>query len=1189
MAGVADRSSGLVTVTMAIHRYLRAAILLAAGVSSTAAMAASTLETSTLALLDQLQDREMPDVMLWVIERAVADPGMSADARSRLEFLKGSALVAASRTEATMEARSTLLDEAEASINAFLATSPSEDLAIAAFTQKGNLLVERGRLCLARADRPGSDVPALRSQAVGFFDSAIATLQAGDAKQPRVPPVTSEDAILVALHAADAEIEKIRLPIKELREQVESRKSETDEFQKQINEIDGEILQKRSAIVAAQAELAKLQTPPQRGQRPTPPQELQTRFQKITGDIQGLMAEITKLEQSKAKPTAEIKKAGYQRSRMARELASAEKPLEADLAEPLRRQEELRTKLLQTRLMVAETYFEKSKAYEPESKEWKQAIEASRERNHELAEKYGKLGVGFVARLNEGRNLALLGKRDAALATLAPLFTLDAAPGEPLSPLGLSLKTRALGIALECWLADKRYGEVTGPSPFEPEKYRSNAFLRFALAPAKDGLSADLARVKYRTAEILAARAADLGDKETATAKLIKADAVRLARDVANANGEFAKEARSLAGSLGKEFGDVAADFPTAASDAQAAFTAFQEARTHAGADTAAESVVTARDAALKATHQAVTLGEADTTADEATLNQVRTIRAFLLHEAGEHADAAALGRMLVEKYPNAPGSRQAARVALASLQSLAASADPAAVAQAHAALREVASLMVQRWPLDPEGADAMAVLIGLAAADHDVAALASLEAMIPAEQPRRAELLLRLGTALRHEAVEAPKSGRSDGERDQANTVATRLLDEGLAGVAAAGRLPEGPSGAKVAFTAALARVQMALEAGDTTRAAQILDDPVIGPWRLVASGSDPTFRQGSLAIAALSASLTAFVELGRFDDVQAAMRLLDEATRDDPSASDRVAAISLSLGRSLQKRLDQLSGSTDAATRQQAATLVEGLEAFLQAVAARDPRTSAQVWVATTYQSLGAGAGKAVPQAKADGYLDRAAEAYAGLLDRLANAATPEAETAELRRFEPTIRLKLAGLSRERSRFDVAQQQIDAILAADATKAWLDAQEEAARLLLDAGRAATKAGDKERADGLLREAAVGRQPTIWGWSTIANRLARQAFAGEDPKALEARRRFFEARLNVAEALVLRAELGTGADREKRLATAESAITMTHKLYPDLGGDVMRRKFDALLKTVQSALGRPANGLDTTASEKTP
>ena len=161
-----------------MHTRLFLAVNLVAALLATGLVRGETAyEVTTLALLEGLQDRDMPDVMLWVIEQASASSECSADTRRRLEFLKGSALVSQSRTAVDIEARNGLLDQAEESIDAFLASSPVDDMAIDAFTKKGNLLVERGRICLVLAERPGADAATLSKEAAAFFDRAIKTLR----------------------------------------------------------------------------------------------------------------------------------------------------------------------------------------------------------------------------------------------------------------------------------------------------------------------------------------------------------------------------------------------------------------------------------------------------------------------------------------------------------------------------------------------------------------------------------------------------------------------------------------------------------------------------------------------------------------------------------------------------------------------------------------------------------------------------------------------------------------------------------------------------------------------------------------------------------------------------------------------------------------------------------------------------
>jgi len=170
-------------------------------------------------LLDALEERQMPDAMLWAVESAARDSSLSAEAKVELPFLRATALVGLSRTEPDAQKRSRLLDEAEASIDAFLKQSPAGERAIDAFSQKGNLLVERGRGRLALAARPGADATPLKAEAVKFFDAAIAVLgsppapagKPGAAKQPEpvreiAAPANAEEAVLKELRAVDAEI-----------------------------------------------------------------------------------------------------------------------------------------------------------------------------------------------------------------------------------------------------------------------------------------------------------------------------------------------------------------------------------------------------------------------------------------------------------------------------------------------------------------------------------------------------------------------------------------------------------------------------------------------------------------------------------------------------------------------------------------------------------------------------------------------------------------------------------------------------------------------------------------------------------------------------------------------------------------------------------------------------------------------
>jgi len=242
-----------------------------------------------------------------------------------------------------------------------------------------------------------------------------------------------------------------------------------------------------------------------------------------------------------------------------------------------------------------------------------------------------------------------------------------------------------------------------------------------------------------------------------------------------------------------------------------------------------------------------------------------------------------------------------------------------------------------------------------------------------------------------------------------------------------------------------------------------------------------------------------------------------------------------------------------------------------------AKDPKLSSQMWAATTYLSLGSGAGtgSAVPKSKATGYLDRATAIFEALLAK---------GGGEIAKFEASIRLKLANVYREREKWDEAQKHMDWILTDKKRQNTIDFQWQAAELLQ---QTATKMVDKSQKAAAYEQAIIGykRQNSAgeifgWGWARISNRLEPQAFAGSDEKAVEARKKFFQARLNAVRCRVERAE-ALPQDRERELQNAFDYIEFTFKLHPEMGGPETRKQFDTFLKDLEKRQSKPPRGLD--------
>jgi len=1041
----------------------------------------STATVTTRRLLAALEERRLPDVVLWVLDRVEADAAAPADLKREVAFRRAEALVALSRGEAAAAKRAALLDQATAEIGRFLATAPEGDLAITAYLQNGNLLIERGRAKVEQSKRPGEDPARLLPEALGFFDAAIKVIE-GTKRKPdeEITTVTSaEDAVLKELRQVDARLAEL------------------------------------SGGEGKDAGEGKPKRPPRRGATDT----------KL----------LEQLEQ---------------------------------------RQDDLRGQLLSTRLLAAGAYFEKSKALQPSSPEWRAAVNAAADRYRELAEKYRSRGAGLFARFYEGRTYATIALAESnaderkkglakALAALADIRGLEGDSG-----IVPGLRAKAIGTSLECWLDEKNY------EAFDERLQR----LALAAQPA-DRLDADWLAMKYRAAALLEQRSLAIPEAEKAKRTPLLRDARKLAQEVAKVNKDFAREARSLLERLGRalpEDADGAASFAGAIDAARVALAEMQarqaaakqaQAAGQPGTDELA-AVAAAREQALAAVRRAIPRAGPD---DLEMLNQARYWLTFLLYDSRRLHEAAALGDFLASRYPNAKGGRQAATIAMASWQQLARTGPEEWRSAARSQCADVAERIMRTWPADAESADAGVVAIAAATENRDGARLAELVARVPEASPRRSELLLRGGGGLWREIQEQrrlPADGQPPAERTAAwRATAVQALDSGLAAVPAEVK----PDAATVA--GALARVQIALEDGDLPLAARLLEHPQYGPWTVVTSTSPDTkpLTEGALAESVLSVALRFFIQASATDPAalgkaQQAMEQLEKLAGTGAESSAKLTAMYLAMGRDLEGQLREIAaagGTPSPESQARVQAILAGFEKFLDGVARRDTKTAAQMWVATTYLSLGSG-GSGASRTKAAEYLDKAAKTYEALLARGGD---------EVARFEPSLRLRLASVSKELGRWDEALGHIDWVLADAKRQNALDVQVQAAELLQAAGE---KIQDKARADGLLRESIVGRRngaSVAWGWGGIANKLSRQAFASEDAKALEARERFFLARYNVAAIRLARARR-SDTERSKLLDMAVNDIAITYKLYPGLGGDASRARFEKLLKEIQKERG---------------
>jgi hypothetical protein len=850
-----------------------------------------------------------------------------------------------------------------------------------------------------------------------------------------------------------------------------------------------------------------------------------------------------------------------------------------DLDDLEERRQSLRASLLQIRLLAAEAHYERSRAAAGGSEAGKAALEASSQRYREIATEYRSRAAGLWAEYFLGRNQAAGGDPTGAVRTLADLRRLDGDDG--VVPI---LRAKAINVTLGCWL--------TTPSPADDAQF-DRRLRDIALAALPDPpVDPDWLEMKYRAAVLLRNRSesSSAGEKKDRAALL--RDARQLAGEVVAANGFLAREARQLVSELGAivpRSGRSLPAFDTAMDEARSAFASFQTQR--AAPDAPPTDVDRTRDVAMVALRQALAVGDLPEEGEArserlAAINQARYLLAYLCYDGGAAVgrlhDAAVLGGFLAERYPQTPVSRQAAKIALASWQQLQSQADGDWATDARRQAVRLAEHIMDAWPLDAEAGDAALVAVAAAAADHDPDGIEAVLRRVSDGMPRRAEVLLRSGVALWQEAT-AVRDGQADraagvDRRNGDRQRAIRVLDEGLEVVR---RLSPQPSLEALTVMAAIVRCQAGMEDGDIDGVIRLLDDPVVGPWKILrqegSGGRDPlpaTVLEGGLSLC-----LMAFIETERFNDAETAMRAMEARASQDAMASARLNAMYLRLGRDLERRLAVLGHDAHSRHPQSVAraeAMLVGYEQFLEGLVRRDDRASSRIWVATTFLALGTGetAHAVVPPVRRQNYLARAKEIYESLLSGSGTLGAAE---------KAGVRLKLAEVQAALKDWTASLAQMQIALTDGEVQRAIAVQTQAAELLEAAGEQSRGEDARRFFRGAIEGwpgSAQGGESVIWGWGRLAQRLSRTAFDDTNPQAQDARTHYFEARYRLARCRLKLAECETDPNgRKKLLDQAERDVIFEFRLHSELGGEALRERFDQLLTDVQTFRGdsRPA------------
>jgi len=288
--------------------------------------------------------------------------------------------------------------------------------------------------------------------------------------------------------------------------------------------------------------------------------------------------------------------------------------------------------------------------------------------------------------------------------------------------------------------------------------------------------------------------------------------------------------------------------------------------------------------------------------------------------------------------------------------------------------------------------------------------------------------------------------------------------------------------------------------------------------------------------------------------------MESLKEDIGQTAEGQQKLVAIYVGLARDLQQQME-------IADTEVKKSLGVGFESFLSQAAANATELDILNWIAETYRGMGESFGtdlKSLPP-EAKSYFQKAAETYQRILDKA--KTEPQFVSPAM---ATQLRMQLAKAKKGMGDYIRAADIYEAILKENAML--LPVQIEAARLYQDWGGAANKEENYLRAIVGARPDETTKRNTIWGWGIVAKLTAGNA---------QFREQFYDARYNLALCRYNYATAQTDLAKKKdELQKARRDIGFMVGLYPEMGGEVQRAKFDNLAKAVQKGLGEPPVGL---------
>ncbi len=883
--------------------------------------------------------------------------------------------------------------------------------------------------------------------------------------------------------------------------------------------------------------------------------------------------------------------------------------------------DQLRIDYLQTQLLAAAIREESADTLDKKSPEYKTTLEAAAKEYGEIYEKYRTRLAGLYARLYQGRCFQKTGNDKEALSFFSELLEEQDADDSV-----RILKTKALLLSITSWMADsqKKYAEAVDKGTKWLDKIRPN-----------ESKESDWLELRLALAKALKAHSDQIKPMNVQQANQEIGEARRLAKFVSAIPGEFQKPAKQLLVDLGGA-GSVS-DIPV---DPRTFTQAYEAGKEVLDGMKSAQLVVQQvpgriakeKDAAIKAdlekqlaeAQKAVAEGPSTAlrlyraayrlSTDETDMMQVNLVQyylSYLSYLTGNYTDAALIGDFVAKRYPESPGARQCAKIAMAAYVKMFSDEQKALRAENETLpddkrltdlqlaekldfesdhVVEICEYITQKWPDQKEAEEALNTLIPFMIQNKQLAKAEAYLAKIPADSPSRGVAELKTGQAIWGEYLrgmykirvwEAEESvpmgtdvAAMKKELNELKARAEKTLADGVK------RMKEGGSVNPTFATAVLSLAQIYVDTNQTAKAVAELEDAKVGPLKLV-TNNDPAAARPGFAEETLRVSLRAYIASlkdAKGDEVDkilakanGVLDKLKELAGDTDAGKEALVKNYFSIARDLKSQIELAESPAEKSA------LSKGFEQFLAKVVSTASDFQILNWAAETFYGMGeafdTGKGALTPDAKK--YYEQAQKSFDNILTKASKQKGYVTDTMLIQ-----LQLRSASCKRKLGDFAGAIAQMEEILKNN--RMMVNVHVEAAKTYMDWGAASKDPQYYLRAlNGGTNKPPGKYEPYIWGWIMLSNKTASlPAF----------REIFMETRLNLAQSRYRGAVLQK--EKSKQLADLERAkrdiknVTIVSK---DYGGEEWRDRFDKLLKDIQRSLGEKQVGLKEFDTSVTP